>query len=142
MDANRKLFHEKIDVSTIGRLRHMQAISADSLVESGYDVVFMPFHTVHPDNDLEEIRVIRNLMKRDAQVVSRPGSPEGGLRGLAETSESILEDRRVISRKIRGRVTEVRQLISTEADRLANKVRRLVDPQSRTEHPLQGTRTR
>ena len=62
MDANRKLFHEKIDVSTIGRLRHMQAIAADSLVESGYDVVFMPFHTVHPDNDLEEIRVIRNLM--------------------------------------------------------------------------------
>lgn len=52
-------------------------------------------------------------------------SPEGGLRGLVEASESILEDRRMMTRKILGRVTEVR---------------RLVDPQSRTGHPLQGTR--
>ncbi len=196
IDSNKKLFHEKIDTPTISRVRHMQAIAADSLVELGYDVVFMPFHTVHPDNDLEEIRVIRNLMKRDAQVIPRPDSPEkglrmisesamvvgmrlhslvlaascgvpftsidydikiggfmdhmgldglkckpeGGLRSLVEASESILEDRIAISRKIRGRVKEVRRLIGTEADRLANAVRRLVDPQSRTGHPLQGTR--
>ena len=85
MDSNKKLFHEKIDASTIGRVRHMQAVAADSLVEQGYDVVFMPFHTVHPDNDLEEIRVIRNLMKRDAHVTSRPGSPEKALRLISES---------------------------------------------------------
>jgi len=198
MDSNRELFHEKIDVSTIGRVRHMQAIAADNLVESGYDVVFMPLHTVHPDNDLEEIRVIRNLMKKDARVVPRPGSPEralrmisesalvvgmrlhslvlaascgvpftsidydikiggfmdhmdlgglkcspeGGLMELAEKTGSILDKRRVISRKISGRIIEVRRLISTDADRLAEAVRRLVDPQSRIGHPLLDTRIR
>lgn len=198
LESNKKLFHEKIDMSTIGRVRHMQAITADNLVKLGCNVVFMPFHTVHPDNDLEEIRVIRNLMKKDAQVIPRPSSPkkalrmisrsamvvgmrlhslvlaascgvpftsidydikiggfmdhmgldglkcssEGGLSILAETSENILKDRRIISRKIRGRVTEVRRMIGTDADRLANAVRRLVDPHSRTGHPLQGTRIR
>ena len=198
MGANKKLYHEKIDPQAISRVRHMQAIAADRLVETGYDVVFMPFHTVYPDNDLEEIRVIRNLMKRESQVIPRPSSPEtglrlisestmvvgmrlhslvlaascgvpftsinydikiggfmshmgldglkcspkGGLRGLAEVSESIMDDRRVISRKIRGRVTEVRRLIRDDADRLADSVKKLVDQQSGTGHPLQGTRIR
>ena len=69
-------------------------------------------------------------------------SPEGGLRALAEVSESIMDDRRVISRKIRGRVTEVRRLIRDDADRLADSVKKLVDQQSGTGHPLQGTRIR
>ncbi len=38
-------------------------------------------------------------------------SPEGGLRGLVEASESILEDRMAMTRKILGRVTEVRRLV-------------------------------
>jgi len=198
MDSNKRLFHEKIDTSTIGRVRHMQAVAADSLVEQGYDVVFMPFHTVHPDNDLEEIRVIRNLMKEDSRVTSRPESPEkalrlisesafmvgmrlhslvlaassgvpftsidydikiggfmdhmglgglncspeGGLMGLAEKTDSILNSHRVISRKIFGRVTEIRRLIETDAEKLVNKVKQLFELQSRPGRPLQGTRTR
>jgi hypothetical protein len=67
-------------------------------------------------------------------------SPWGGLKSLAETSETIIENCGEISRKIRSRVTEVRRLISDDADRLAKTVRRLVDPQSRPGHPLQGTR--
>jgi len=183
MDANKKLYHEKIDIQAISRVRHMQAIAADGLVDMGYEVVFMPFHTVYPDDDFEEIRVIRNLMKRESQVTPRPCSPEtglrmigesamvvgmrlhslvlaascgvpftsieydikiggfmdhmgldglkcspeGGLRSLAEASETILENRGEVSRKIRSRVSEVRRLISDDADRLAKDVSQLVD---------------
>jgi polysaccharide pyruvyl transferase WcaK-like protein len=69
-------------------------------------------------------------------------SPEGGLMGLAEKTGSILDNRRVISRKISGRVREVRRLIDNDAGRLADKVRQPVDSQSMLGHPLQGTRNR
>jgi len=68
--------------------------------------------------------------------------PEGGLMGLAEKTGSILDNRGVISRKISGRVREIRRLIENDAGRLADKVRQLVDSQSMLGHPLQGTRNR
>lgn len=76
---NRTLYHESLDKSSINRVRHMQAKAADALIGQGYEVKFVPFHTVQPDDDREEIRVIRNLMtEKDMEVLDRPCSPLDG----------------------------------------------------------------
>ena len=78
---NRTLYHEALDKLTINKVRHMQAKAADGLVRQGYDVKFVPFHTVHPDDDREEIRVIRNLMaEKGVEVLDRPSSPIDALK--------------------------------------------------------------
>lgn len=76
---NRSLYHERLEEATIKRIRHMQARTADRLATLGYDVCFLPFHTVPPDDDREEIRMVRNLMSEDSSVLPRPDSPLHGL---------------------------------------------------------------
>ncbi len=81
---NRTLYHEQLNKATIIKVRHMQAKAADGLVRQGYDVKFVPFHTVHPDDDREEIRVIRNLMaEKGVETTPRPGSPLDALKLIA-----------------------------------------------------------
>ncbi len=84
---NKTLYHEALDKSTINKVRHMQAKAADGLVRQGYDVKFVPFHTVHPDDDREEIRVVMNLMaEKGVEVLDRPGSPIDALRLISEAT--------------------------------------------------------
>lgn len=66
------LFHQEVDRATINRVRHMQAIAADRLIRDGYRISFMPFHCNAPDDDREEIRIIRNLMRSEADLLPRP----------------------------------------------------------------------
>ena len=66
------LFHQQSDKATINRIRHMQAKAADRLIKDGNRVSFMPFHVVPPDDDMEEIRIIRNLMSCEPDVLPRP----------------------------------------------------------------------
>lgn len=81
-ENHKVLFHQETDRATINRVRHMQALAADRLIEDGYRVSFMPFHCVSPDDDREEIRVIQNLMRSQAEVLSRP-------KDTADTLEKI-----------------------------------------------------
>ena len=71
-ENHKVLFHQETDRVTINRIRHMQAIAADRLIQDGYRVSFMPFHCVSPDDDFEEIRIIQNLMRSEAEVLPRP----------------------------------------------------------------------
>lgn len=80
---HRSLYHERLNDATIKRVRHMQARAADSLVRQGLGVSFMPFHTVAPDDDREEIRNIRNLMTEDSELLPRPSSPMNGLETIS-----------------------------------------------------------
>jgi polysaccharide pyruvyl transferase WcaK-like protein len=77
--SHKLLYHQKLDQSHINRIRHMQARTADKLLEDDYHVAFMPFHTVPPDDDLEEIRVIRNLMRSEPETLQRPRDTEEAL---------------------------------------------------------------
>lgn len=70
--SHKLLYHQQLDQSYINRIRHMQARTADKLLEADYQVAFMPFHTVPPDDDLEEIRVIKNLMHSEPETLQRP----------------------------------------------------------------------
>ena len=82
---SRTLYHEALDKTTINKVRHMQAKAADGLVRKGYDVKFTSFHTVYPDDDREEIRVITNLMsEKDVEVLDRPQSPVDALKLISE----------------------------------------------------------
>ncbi len=80
-ENHKVLFHQETDRATINRIRHMQALAADRLIKDGYRVSFMPFHRVAPDDDRDEIRVIRNLMRSEAEVLPRP----------KDTTEALLE---------------------------------------------------
>lgn len=77
--SHKLLYHQQLDQSHINRIRHMQARTADKLIEAGYNVAFMPFHTVAPDDDLEEIRIIRNLMRSEPETIQRPIDTEEAL---------------------------------------------------------------
>ena len=57
-------------------------MTADRLIDEGYKVSFMPFHTVSPDDDREEVRRIRNLMHSEADVLHRPTSIRSALETL------------------------------------------------------------
>ena len=84
---NKTLYHEHLDQTTINRIRHMQAKAADEFIRQGYEVKFTPFHTVRPDDDMEEIRIIRNLMtEKEGTVLPRPKTPVDGLRLIAEAT--------------------------------------------------------
>ncbi|TRO54821.1 hypothetical protein E2P71_03635, partial [Candidatus Bathyarchaeota archaeon] len=74
------LYHQELDKATIYRVRHIQAITADKLIDDGYHVCFLPFHCVPPDDDREEIRVISNLMHNEASVLPRPDSTTEALK--------------------------------------------------------------
>lgn len=71
-ETHKVLYHQKIDQPVINRIRHMQARTADHLIELGYNVSFMPFHCVQPDDDIEEIRIIKNLMHSEPDTLQRP----------------------------------------------------------------------
>lgn len=78
-------FHEPLMVTEINRIRHAVARTADSLVKRGCQVVFLPFHTVRPDDDRTEITRIRNLMKhRDVTVLEHPGTPMKAMKILGK----------------------------------------------------------
>ena len=81
-EEHRKLYHQELDRAVINRIRHMQALTADRLIDEGYKVSFMPFHTVSPDDDREEVRRIRNLMHSEADVLHRPTSIRSALETL------------------------------------------------------------
>lgn len=80
------LFHQETDRATINRIRHMQALAADRLIEEGYRVSFMPFHCVAPDDDREEIRVIRNLMRCEVEILPRPKDTTDALREIGSST--------------------------------------------------------
>jgi polysaccharide pyruvyl transferase WcaK-like protein len=71
-ENHRVLYHQGLDRVKINRIRHMQAIAADRLIDEGYRVSFLPFHCVAPDNDLEETRVIMNLMRNTPDILPHP----------------------------------------------------------------------
>ncbi len=170
------LYHQELDKTTINRIRHMQAVAADRLMDEGYSVFFLPFHCIAPDDDREEIRVIKNLMHNEADVLPRPDtlsdamgliggsallvglrlhslilaalqgvpftsidydvkirgfmehmnasqflSETGmGLNRLHEKTTQALDQREGYSRNLRKRVTSIRGLINSEADRLVS----------------------
>jgi polysaccharide pyruvyl transferase WcaK-like protein len=80
------LFHQETDRVTINRIRHMQAIAADRLIEDGYRVFFMPFHCVAPDDDREEIRIIQNLMRCESEVLPRPKDTADALETIGKST--------------------------------------------------------
>ena len=86
IENHKVLYHQEQDKSSINRIRHMQAKTADRLIERGYDVAFMPFHTVPPDDDREEIRVIRNLMRHEATVLPRPEDTVAALKTIGDAA--------------------------------------------------------
>lgn len=71
-ENNRILYHQEIEDTTIKKIRLMQANLADRLIGEGYKVSFIPFHCVFPDDDREEINVIRQLMQHKAELLPRP----------------------------------------------------------------------
>jgi polysaccharide pyruvyl transferase WcaK-like protein len=82
IEDHKVLYHQRQDQSSINRIRHMQAIAADRLIEKGYHVSFMPFHCVPPDDDREEIRIIRNLMHHEADALPRPDNFKAALKTI------------------------------------------------------------
>ncbi|MCW4012019.1 MAG: polysaccharide pyruvyl transferase family protein [Candidatus Bathyarchaeota archaeon] len=84
--SHRLLYHQQIDQTIINRIRHMQARTADKLLEDDYHVAFLPFHTVPPDDDFEEIRVIRNLMRNEPETLPRPRDTEEALSIIGQSS--------------------------------------------------------
>ncbi len=175
---HKQLYHQRIKQPMINRIRHMQARAADTLLDQGYHVAFMPFHTIPPDDDLEEIRVIRNLMHCEPETLHRPTSTEHaletignaaclvglrlhslvfasiqatpmvsvdydikirgymehlnsgaylsevnlGLDRLTEKTMQALENKEKYSVLLRKRVTAIRGLVNSEADRVAKHV--------------------
>ena len=79
-EEHKLLYHQELDRATINRIRHMQAITADKLIDGGHSVLFLPFHIVPPDDDREEIRVISNLMHNEATILPRPDSTSEALK--------------------------------------------------------------
>jgi polysaccharide pyruvyl transferase WcaK-like protein len=70
-------YHDHISNENIQKLRKMIAKTCDFLVNKGFSVVFVPFHTTPKDNDLVEIHNIVNIMKKkDFVILDRPGSPQ------------------------------------------------------------------
>jgi polysaccharide pyruvyl transferase WcaK-like protein len=85
-ENHKVLFHQETDRTTINRVRHMQALAADRLIEDGYRVSFMPFHCVAPDDDREEIRVIKNLMQSETEILPRPKNTADALRKIGAST--------------------------------------------------------
>ena len=83
---HKQLYHQRLDQPVINRIRHMQARAADTLLDQGYRVAFMPFHTMPPDDDLEEIRVIRNLMRFEPDLFPRPENTTHALEIIGNAS--------------------------------------------------------
>ena len=85
-ENHKVLFHQETDRATINRIRHMQAVAADRLIQDGFQVSFMPFHCVAPDDDREEIRIIQNLMRSEAETLPRPKDTGDALEKIGESS--------------------------------------------------------
>lgn len=62
-------YHDPLTRQDIGKIRHIQARTADHLNNEGYKVVFIPFHRGGVDNDFIEITKIRMLMKTQRSTV-------------------------------------------------------------------------
>ena len=79
----RSHYHEELTADAISNTRLAVARAADHLAEEGYEVVFIPMHTVPPDDDRREIEAITGLMRR-----GEPRVVEGGL--LPQEAMAIL----------------------------------------------------
>jgi polysaccharide pyruvyl transferase WcaK-like protein len=66
---HRSHYHEPVSREAIDGIRRALAMVADALMEDGFEVVFLPMHRVAPDDDLEEIRKIIDLMHSRTAVV-------------------------------------------------------------------------
>ncbi len=186
IENHKILYHQELDRVKINRIRHMQALAADRLINEGYSVCFLPFHCVAPDDDREEIRVIMNLMRNTPGILARPDTVSDalkliggsalvvglrlhslvfagiqsipfvsvdydikirgfmdymntnkflsetgmGLTRLSEKSLRALTQREPISASLRKRVTSIRGLINSEADRVVDLLTRSNDDSS------------
>jgi len=70
-------YHEPVSREAIDGIRRALAAVADALMEDGFEVVFLPMHRVAPDDDLEEIRKIIDLMHGRTAVVVDVGMTPG-----------------------------------------------------------------
>jgi polysaccharide pyruvyl transferase WcaK-like protein len=74
---HRSHYHEPVSREAIDGTRRALAMVADALMEDGFEVVFLPMHRVAPDDDLEEIRKIIDLMHSRTAVVVDVGMTPG-----------------------------------------------------------------
>lgn len=89
IENHKILYHQELDKASINRIRHMQARAADQLLRDGYRVAFMPFHTVPPDDDREEIRIIKNLMRSEPETMPRPANTTEALSVIGSASALV-----------------------------------------------------
>lgn len=82
--SHRASYHEPLSAGQIESVRGALAGAADTLQRRGYTVKFLPFHTVEPDNDQNEITAVLQRMKGDAPVLERPGSPQEAVSTLGK----------------------------------------------------------
>jgi polysaccharide pyruvyl transferase WcaK-like protein len=72
---NKAHYHDPASSSLIASIRQNTARLADHLLDEGYAVIFLPMHCAVGDDDANEIRQIRGLMKGTPLVVSEPLPP-------------------------------------------------------------------
>ena len=77
----RASYHDYLSPRNIQIVRNKVAKACDYLIEKGYSITFIPFHTAKGDNDCYEIARISKLMNsKDAEIQKRPDSPSDFLR--------------------------------------------------------------
>lgn len=59
----KQLYHSPVSKTTIDNYITSLARTADYLINQGYRIVFIPFHSVPPDNDRDSIAKVLRLMK-------------------------------------------------------------------------------
>jgi polysaccharide pyruvyl transferase WcaK-like protein len=73
---HRAHYHAPLSIEAISKIRRTLALTADHLSRSGHRVVFIPFHEAPPDDDTDEIAMIRGLMRETSLVFERVIPPE------------------------------------------------------------------
>ena len=64
-------YHEPLTNREINGVRRTLAEASDHLLEAGFEVVFLPMHCTGLDNDLDEIKEVRGLMRNSGAKVLR-----------------------------------------------------------------------
>lgn len=78
-------YHAQLSQVDMNKTRHMVARAVDALRNRGLNTYMVPFHTVTPDDDRQEITRIMNLVKdRDVETLDRPRSPGEALSLLGQ----------------------------------------------------------
>ncbi len=74
---NRRHYHDPVSDERIASIRLGLACLADTLLEEGYRVLFVPLHGAEGDDDLREIGAIRaSMRRRDSESLSFVPSPQ------------------------------------------------------------------